>query len=286
LKVHQLNDVGIGALVNVKFKRERVNVPPIYFLSSDIESIQGVIDDYSNPKEPQYANQVHLFICSSLTDECMKLLKTSNLRRNIKTFQEVYCDYHSLESHVFHFNRPNAFHDLYLRDNCENELEATVANLFNLCVSLEENPIIRFSRDSALGSACAQMFHDFMSKKMQELDLKPKKKRATLLIIDRSQDSVVPLLHEITYQAMIKDLLPSETKYLPLEKSGGEDAAKDVAVSKFYFDDDPLWVGFRHKNLPNVLKDLQHKFEEFKNTNRIAKQQVGDNEQKDIEICP
>lgn len=43
--------------------------------------------------------------------------------------------------------------------------------------------------------------------------------RATLLITDRSMDTIAPFVHEFTYQAMVNDVLPIEDgtryKYVP-----------------------------------------------------------------------
>ena len=36
----------------------------------------------------------------------------------------------------------------------------------------------------------------------------PPRSRGTLIITDRAMDTVAPLLHEFTYQAMANDLLP------------------------------------------------------------------------------
>jgi len=46
-----LNDQGIGAILNVKYQRERVPVPPIYFLSPNMASIEKVVKDYENSKK-------------------------------------------------------------------------------------------------------------------------------------------------------------------------------------------------------------------------------------------
>jgi len=272
LKVHQLNDLGIGAIVNVKFNRERVQVPPIYFLSSDEASLKAVIKDYEDPKSPQYATNAHLFMLPSLTERSFELLKKSNLRRHLKTLQEVYCNFHALESRVFHFNRPGAFHSLYMTSRIEAELQESAEQLFSVCVSLQEYPYIRHSRDSKNAHVLAQKFESYFAGKKAEMpQFKHHDKRSTLLILDRTQDPVAPLLHEITYQAMIKDLVTSETKFIPLETTK-EDGSKEII--QFVYNDDPMWPDFKDKNLPDVLKDLQSKFASFKETNVIAKHKL------------
>jgi len=278
LKIHQLNDMGIGAVLNVKFKRERVRVSPIYFISSAKESVSSVIEDYKDPNNIQYAKVAHLFICPRISEECMKLLKASNLRRHLKTFNEVYCDFQALEKRVFHFNRPSAFFDLYMNGSQIKELQNTAENLFSVCVSLQEHPYIRYTGSSPRAKSLAQIFNSYYTKRMTEMKVfRPNDKRAMLLIFDRTQDPVAPLLHEITYQAMIKDLMPSEKKYLPLNVK--EDGKESTEESRFYYDDDPLWEDFSHKNLAHVLKEIQSKFREFKTKNRIANKEFS--EQKD-----
>ena len=64
LKMHELNELNIGVVLNVAFNRERVKVSPIYFLSPTQKSIQHMCDDYKNPKSPRYGAPVHAYFCS------------------------------------------------------------------------------------------------------------------------------------------------------------------------------------------------------------------------------
>lgn len=273
LKVHELNDKGVGVLVNIKYQRERVKVAPIYFLSPSIESIKKMIHDYSNPKTPQYTSNVHLFICGTITKEGMNLIKKARIRKHLKTFQEVYCDFLALESNVFHFNRPESFSKIYMTtDKVNGELQDEAVQLFNALVTMEEDPYIRYAKCSKRASGVASVFQDYyaqMKPKMKGLQTRPN--RATLLILDRSQDPVAPLMHEVTYQCMIKDLIATDQKYLSL-KSEEKDGATE---EKFYFLEDPLWKETRHANMAEVVPDLRQKFKHFEQTNHVARNQKG-----------
>jgi len=280
LKVHQLNDLGIGALVNLKYERERVNVPPIYFLSPTIESIKALIKDYENPNKAQYGLSVHVLFCSSIASEAMGVLKTSILCRYLKTFQEVYCDFHSLESRVYHFNRPAAFRNLYMGMKVEDELRRTAENLFSVCVSLQEDPYVRYAKDSNRASGLAQIFKDFFDQKRRLMKtFQSRDRRATLLIIDRSMDPVAPLLHELTYQSAIKDLLQGQSKFLnlPIEETKGDEknsGAGSRKTRRFDFDKDPLWEDFRHKKVLQLCAEIPQRLRQFKDSNAVARQQL------------
>jgi len=276
MKVHHLNNRGIGAIVNVKYRREKLMVPPIYFLSPTIESIKGLVTDWEDPQNPQYDTCVHLWFCSSITKEGMELLKKSKLRGYLKTFQEVYCDFNSLESRVYHFDRPSAFRALYVDKQMNEEIRKTTENLFSVCVSLNEEPYIRYYKDSTRATSLAQMLSICFGEKRKLMKtFKPRRKRATLLILDRSQDPVAPLLHEMTYQSMIKDLIKGENRYLNLPNEGATNSKEEKTAEKkhvqFIFAEDPLWEEFRHKNMVQVCSEIRLKFQEFKDTNIIAK---------------
>ena len=64
-RMHELNELDVGVVLNVKFARERVKVSPIYFLSADYDSAKHMAADYANPKETRYAAPVHAYFNSS-----------------------------------------------------------------------------------------------------------------------------------------------------------------------------------------------------------------------------
>ncbi|PAV20211.1 Sec1-like snare [Pyrrhoderma noxium] len=94
----------------------------------------------------------------------------------------------------------------------------------------------------------------------------PKKERgrgrATLIITDRSLDTVAPFLHEFTYQAMVNDLLPIQdgVRYLHVHQNASH---KEERVDVMLNDDDPVWVDIRHMHMREAIGKLMSAFEKF-----------------------
>jgi len=86
--------------------------------------------------------------------------------------------------------------------------------------------------------------------------------RGTLLITDRTMDTLAPFIHEFTYQAMANDLLPIEdgTKYsykFQTEVGAYEDTT--VTLS----DADTVYTETRHMHMRPAIEKLIHDFNTF-----------------------
>ena len=60
--------------------------------------------------------------------------------------------------------------------------------------------------------------------------------QSQLVILDRGYDAAAPFLHELTYQAMVYDLLQTN---LDTAELGGKTVLLDE-------DDDPIWKNYRN----------------------------------------
>jgi syntaxin-binding protein 1 len=96
-------------------------------------------------------------------------------------------------------------------------------------------------------------------------------------------DTLAPLVHEYTFQALINDLLkvdgeiahmptalnaPSATSGLP--KTETEKQAEVAASELVLSEDDPLWLQLRPQHIGPVLQFLTKTFKEFKSGNKMA----------------
>ncbi|KAJ3488640.1 hypothetical protein NLI96_g2690 [Meripilus lineatus] len=94
----------------------------------------------------------------------------------------------------------------------------------------------------------------------------PARPRSTLIITDRSMDTIAPLLHEFTYQAMANDLLPIEdgSKYTyKFQTAVGAYEDKTATLS----DADTVWTDIRHMHMKEAIDKLMLDFNKFMQDN-------------------
>ncbi|KAG2157814.1 Sec1-like protein [Suillus bovinus] len=94
----------------------------------------------------------------------------------------------------------------------------------------------------------------------------PPRPRGTLIITDRSMDTIAPFIHEFTYQAMCNDLLQIDdgTKYMyKFQSSVGSYEDKIATLS----DSDSVWTTVRHMHMREAIDKLMADFNKFMEEN-------------------
>lgn len=154
-----------------------------------------------------------------------------------------------------------------------------------MCTTLGELPYIRYARSPVATTlaAATQDALDDLSADDKAL-LKRGDNRPTLLILDRTIDTVAPVLHEFTYQgayaalvlfihsftfqsaqrvffprffydaAMIYDLceVDKECTYKYKYNNGGKDITKEVLLDEYDF----LWPKLRHMHIADCINKV------------------------------
>ncbi|CAG8817631.1 7918_t:CDS:2, partial [Racocetra persica] len=187
------------------------------------------------------------------------------------------------EAQVYSFESPNSFFRLY-SPKVENaifdaELKKLAKQLLSVCVSLGENPLIRYQKgidldpdytNKSLPFKLAQLVQAELDNYTRiksklapgSLPLEIQRKRCVLFILDRTVDMYTPILHEFTYQAMANDLLPivNSKKYTySYVDDEGAPADKDAMLDET----DTIWVDIRHKHMRDCIGQLMTDFNKF-----------------------
>ena len=130
-------------------------------------------------------------------------------------------------------------------------------------------PAIRHSRYQSVASSIASILQDKMDVYVRQTGFLSEREQATLLVLDRSQDVLAPLLHEFYYQGMANELLDiREERYsYESEDRSGKTEKKDVLLNET----DDIWSSVRHMHIAEALEHIPQEFKRFTETSKAAK---------------
>ncbi|KAI8093278.1 Sec1-like protein [Halteromyces radiatus] len=297
-KMYDILEENVSLVENIeKVRQPYPSLAAIYFLTPCRESILRLVDDFSAHKEPLY-NAAHIYFTSGLDDDLFsdlnKRLKSTGAAEYVHGLKEMYVDYKVVESAVYTVDPVSSFFSVFGTDDRaypEASLRHSAKQLLSLCVTLGEDPIIRYQVPPENDGKTPLLPYEGATKSLalslqKELDhfcrlnpnfppqRQPPQPRATILIVDRTLDEYAPILHEFTYQAMINDLLPVK----PTEngtgivysyeytQSDGSMGTKDVILDE----EDDVYKSIRHLHIAECTDRLIENFNKFLADNKQA----------------
>ena len=96
-----------------------------------------------------------------------------------------------------------------------------------------------------------------------------KQGHSQLLIIDRGFDCVTPVIHDLTFQSMVYDLMKVENDVWTYRPEGGKSGEERQLL---FSENAELWEDFRHKHIAVVNQQLPARVKAFKEENKVMEQ--------------
>ncbi|CAM9154148.1 unnamed protein product [Ascophyllum nodosum] len=282
----------------------------VYVVAPTAKSIEAIKRDFKSPSEALYS-KVHLFFLRGLTRELVNSIKQCpTLISRVKTFKarlsssiEINMDYLVPEIQSYHFDMGSFsgkgevdpethYRELYGGVSERRVMDTIASRLVTLCATLGEFPHVRYAADGVgRTEGVARMFQQesmqqfvsnsptwsFRGQDSRSTD----GGRATLLLLDRADDLLSPLMHEFTYQCLVEDLLGITDGKVSYKAETGRGVVQKEALLT---DSDSLWAEFRHQHIGKVLTDLGNRFRDLVASNAGAAALVkGEGRQMSVE---
>ncbi|KDQ25565.1 hypothetical protein PLEOSDRAFT_1057855 [Pleurotus ostreatus PC15] len=189
-------------------KRDRMpHMKCVCFLQCSEESLAALESELREPKYGEY----FLYFSNVLSKTVIERLAQVDEYEVVKEVQEYFADYAPVLPYLFSLNHtPSLTCPLY--GSTPNSwdpkaLDRTVHGIGAVLLSLKKKPIIRYEKSSGMARKLAVEIQHRLQSEASLYDFRLTQVPPLLLILDRRNDPVTPLLSPWTYQAMVHELL-------------------------------------------------------------------------------
>ena len=176
------------------------------FVRPSPDSIQFLIDELRQPKYGEY----NIYFSNIIRKSSLERLAEADDHEVVKSVQECFADYIVVNPDLMTLNLGfpkqrlwSQSPDLWNTD----ALHRTTEGVLALLLSLKKNPLIRYEKNSLMAKKLATEVRYQLTQEEQLFDFRKPDSPPILLILDRRDDPITPLLTQWTYQAMVHELL-------------------------------------------------------------------------------
>ncbi|XP_037950938.1 vacuolar protein sorting-associated protein 45 [Teleopsis dalmanni] len=236
----------------------------IVFIRPTKQNVQLLADELRNPKYGSY----FIYFSNIIPRTDIKYLAECDESESVREVKEIYADYLCVNPNLYSLN---IYHCMNRLNWLPDALTRTVQGLTSVLLSLKLNPIIRYRAGSQVSQLLAKQVYDQITKESSLFDYHTYENGAApplLLILDRRDDPVTPLLHQWTYQAMVHELLTIRNNRVDL--SGTPNVPKDLKELVLSGDQDEFYAKNMYANFGEIGSTIKNLMEEFQ---RKAKDQ-------------
>lgn len=203
------------------------------------------------------------------------MLAESDDSESAREVKEIYADYLGINSNLFSLNIPTCLHG----QNWErNALVRSTESIIALLLSLKLRPSIRYRAGSKVAQQLAKDVFDKINKESTLFDFRTQENGAPpplLLVLERKDDPVTPLLNQWTYQAMVHELLTINNNRVDLSNVDG--APKDMTEVVLSTEQDEFYANNIYSNFGEIgqtikvlMDEIQAKAKSQKKVESIA----------------
>lgn len=226
----------------------------VCFLRPTKENIDLLVKELKSPKYGLY----YIYFSNVISKQDVKILAEADDQEAVREVQEFYGDYVAISPHLTSLNIVGC---------CENgnwvnsALQRTIHGLTALLLSLKKCPIIRYQNSSDMARRLAENVRQVIMREAALFDFRKTDVAPILLILDRRDDPVTPLLNQWTYQAMVHELLGIHNSRINLSTVPG--ISKDMHDVVFSAEHDEFYARNMYLNFGEIGSNIKDLMEEF-----------------------
>ncbi|XP_025077433.1 vacuolar protein sorting-associated protein 45-like [Pomacea canaliculata] len=226
----------------------------IAFLRPTKENVELLAQELRIPKYGLY----FIYFSNVISKQDVKILAEADDQEVVREVQEFYGDYVAVNPHVFSLNIVGCSQNLAW---IPTHLSRTVQGLTSVLLSLKKCPMIRYQNSSEMARKLAESVRQVINKEAALFEFRKTDVAPVLLILDRRDDCVTPLLNQWTYQAMVHELLGINNNRINLVNVPG--ISKDLQEVVLSAEHDEFYANNMYMNFGEIGSNIKELMEEF-----------------------
>lgn len=225
----------------------------LVFLRPTQQNIELLCNELRYPKYGAY----YIYFSNIIAKADVKILAEHDEQEVVKEVQELYMDYLAVNPYLFSIGLPV----------CMNEgnwiagiLQRTVQGIISVLLSLKKCPVIRYQANSKPCKDLGERVEEIMNKESSLFSF-GQTSQPLLLILDRKDDPVTPLLNQWTYQAMVHELLTINNNRVDLSSVQG--VSKELSEVVLSAEQDNFYAKNIFLNYGEIGQNIKMHMEHF-----------------------
>ncbi|CEF69057.1 Sec1-like protein family and Sec1-like, domain 2-containing protein [Strongyloides ratti] len=239
-------------------------IKAIVFLRPTFKNVQLLIEELQNPRYSLY----YIYFSNIIPKTEIKKLASNDNCEVVRDLHEFFLDSIPLSTNLLTLGLPNCYtikNGVFkINEEC---LERMVEMLAACSLSFKRKPIVRYQRNS---KNCARLAEGIDKLRSREEDLFENcNDDVLILILERSEDPITPLLNQWTYEAMVHELFGINNNKVVLNLKSKDDKGNIVDEEKkfvlnclqddFYATNMYLNFGEIGQNIKQLMTEHQEK---------------------------
>ncbi|XP_063482159.1 vacuolar protein sorting-associated protein 45 isoform X3 [Symphalangus syndactylus] len=226
----------------------------ICFLRPTKENVDYMIQELRRPKYTIY----FIYFSNVISKSDVKSLAEADEQEVVAEVQEFYGDYIAVNPHLFSLNILGCCQG---RNWDPAQLSRTTQGLTALLLSLKKCPMIRYQLSSEAAKRLAECVKQVITKEYELFEFRRTEVPPLLLILDRCDDAITPLLNQWTYQAMVHELLGINNNRIDLSRVPG--ISKDLREVVLSAENDEFYANNMYLNFAEIGSNIKNLMEDF-----------------------
>ncbi|XP_064621075.1 vacuolar protein sorting-associated protein 45-like [Lineus longissimus] len=218
------------------------------------ENVELLASELRSPKYGLY----YIYFSNVISKQEVKTLAEADDQEVVREVQEFYGDYVAVSPHLFSFNIIGCSRT---KSWTPTALTRTVQGVTSVLLSLKKCPMIRYQNSSEMAKRFAENVRQVIAKEAALFDFRKTDVAPVLLILDRRDDAVTPLLNQWTYQAMVHETLSINNNRINL--SGVPGVQRDLQEVVLSSEHDEFYANNMYSNFGEIGANIKGLMEEF-----------------------